>query len=92
MRRYIVNFKGDGHIIFHGEYTNYHTIEINLSAESLGRPGNNLFTEGETKTFELAVNLSVSRDNGYGEVAGDATSSDSCDIINPPRRLYNNIF
>lgn len=43
MRRYIVNFKGDGHIIFHGEYTNYHTIEINLSAESLGRPGNNLF-------------------------------------------------
>lgn len=72
MKRYIVNFKGDGHIIFHGEYTNYHTIEINLSAESLGHPGNNLFTEGETKTFELAVNLSVSRDNGYGEVAGDS--------------------
>lgn len=72
MRRYIVNFKGKDRIIFHGEYTNYHTIEINLSAESLGRPGNNLFTEGETKTFELPVNLSVSRDNGYGEVAGDS--------------------
>lgn len=45
MRRYIVNFKGNGQFIFHGEYTNYHTIEINLS---------------------------VSRDNGYGEVAGDS--------------------
>ena len=54
MRRYIVNFKGNGYIIFHSEYTNYHTIDINLSGASLGRPGNNFFTEGETKTFELA--------------------------------------
>lgn len=73
MRRYIVNFKGNGYIIFHSEYTNYHTIDINLSGASLGRPGNNFFTEGETKTFELAVDLgvSVSGEDG-GEVAGNS--------------------
>lgn len=72
MRRYIVKFKGGDKFIFHAESTNWHSIMINLSAESLGYSGNNFFTEGETKTFELAVELSVSSDNGYGEVAGDS--------------------
>lgn len=73
MRRYIVNFKGNGQFIFHGESTNQSSVMVNLSAESLGRPGNNFFTEGETKTFELAADLgvSVSGEDG-GEVAGNS--------------------
>lgn len=73
MKRYIVNFKGNGQFIFHGGATNQSSVMVNLSAESLGRPGNNLFTEGETKTFELAVDLgvSVSGEDG-GEVAGNS--------------------
>ena len=42
-------------------FTNYHTIEINLSTESLGHPGNNLFTEGETKLYFFALAKDLSR-------------------------------
>lgn len=73
MRRYIVKFKGGDKFIFHAESTNQSSVMINLSAESLGYSGNNFFTEGETKTFELAVDLgvSVSGEDG-GEVAGNS--------------------
>ena len=73
MRRYIVNFKGNGHIIFHSEDTNWHSITISLSAENLGHSCNNFFTDGETKAFELAVDLSVSASGeDEGEVAGNS--------------------
>lgn len=72
MRRYIVKFKGGDKFIFHAESTNQSSVMINLSAESLGYLGNNFFTEGETKTFELAVNLEVSVAGENSDVAGDS--------------------
>ena len=72
MRRYIVKFKGGDKFIFHAESTNQSSVMINLSAESLGYLGNNFFTEGETKTFELAVDLEVSVAGENSDVAGDS--------------------
>lgn len=70
--RYKVTFKGNGQLTFHEEYTNWHSVMINLDTDGLKQSRNNIFNEDETKAFELPVTLIVSSDNGYGEVAGDS--------------------
>lgn len=70
--RYKVTFRGNGQLTFHEEYTNWHSVMINLDTDGLKQSRNNIFNEDETKAFELPVTLIVSSDNGYGEVAGDS--------------------
>lgn len=72
MRRYKVNFKGNGQFTFHEEYTNWHSIMINLDTDGLKQSHNNIFNDGDAKAFELPVTLIVSSDNGEGEVAGNS--------------------